>query len=216
MHGQKKHRGSADTMSVAQKHVLERLKATSSDVKERPADFGSIRFKGSRRPAPSKYARIAGSHAEKVSDFVRPLLYETWGLRPPCALISVLGRSSPSASGSLSPQPLDPTKEVFKETKNLLVFARGLVEAATTTNAWVVTDGLADGVAAVCGRALRESKVPLLGITPWRSIADHSAIEAKKNGQVHLYESNNDASEPLRFCGCAKSLRSPGGFSKGT
>ena len=50
MHGQKKHRGSADTMSVAQKHVLERLKATSSDVKERPADFGSIRFKRSRGP----------------------------------------------------------------------------------------------------------------------------------------------------------------------
>ena len=212
--GQKNPRGTTHTKKAAPKHVLEQLKATSSDIKERKADFGSIRFKGSRRPVPSKYARIAGSHAEKVNDFVRPLLFETWGLRPPSALISVLGRSSPSHS-SPSPTPLD-TTNVFEETKSLLVFGRGLAEAATTTNAWVVTDGLADGVAAVCGRALRESKVPLLGITPWRSIADHSLIEEKMNGQVHLYDSNNDASEPLRFCGCAKSIRSPGGFSKGT
>ena len=203
MKGQKKPGG-----SDKKKHVLQDvLKATSSDDQNRPSDFGSIRFKGSRRPMPSKYARIASSHKEKVSEFLRPLLIETWGLRPPRALISVLGRSGAQRN------PLDPTK-VFDATGELLVFARGLAEAATTTNAWVVTDGLADGVAAVCGRALRESNVPLLGITPWRSVADHSEIEEKKNGQVHLYDHNNDASAPLRFCGCKKSIASPGGFSR--
>ena len=236
-------RGSAGTKKDESKlHVLERLLATSAET--RKADFGSIRFKGSRRPAPSKYARIACSNADNVKDFIRPLLFETWGLRKPSALISVLGTSGaeplfylPLAERKAieerkkiytnDPTKVDPTK-AFDKTQDLLVFSRGLVEAATTTNAWVVTDGLADGVAAVCGRALRESNVPLLGVTPWRSIADHSEIEAgdkinregkvikkKKNGQVHLYDSNNDASEPLRFCGCAKSIKSPGGYSKG-
>ena len=54
---------------------------------------------------------------------------------------------------------------------------RGLREAAVKTNAWVITDGISDSVSALAGRALRDVDVPLLGITPWNSIADRAALD---------------------------------------
>ena len=183
------------------KHVLELLRATANH--DRPSDFGSIRFPGSRRPMPSKYARVASStdhielamHPGVVADGPRPklleLLIDTWGLNAPCAVISVLGRS-----GAVR-DPMDPTN-VFKDTKEQLIFARGLADAAATTNAWVVTDGLYGGVASMCGRALRESNVPLLGVTPWQCIAKHSEIAQQPNSSVYLYEETPSSETPVR------------------
>lgn len=155
-------------------NILQNLTAQTGS--ERPCDFGSIRFPGSRRPLPSKYARIASSVSKDIGSLL-PLLVETWNLAPPCALISILTRE-----GS---ERIDP--KTMLGNRQQLLFARGLREAAVKTNAWVITDGISDSVSALAGRALREVNVPLLGITPWNSIADRTALEARPNGQVHLY-----------------------------
>ena len=74
-------------------NILQSLKAAPNS--QRPADFGSIRFQNSRRPLPSKYVRVSGSDMDSVGDLFgrHGLLMETWGLKPPCAIISVLNRA---------------------------------------------------------------------------------------------------------------------------
>ena len=157
-------------------HVLHTLKA--SDKGDRTADFGSIRFPGSRRPVPSKYVRVARSTADTNDSMAEliPLFIETWGLPPPCAIISVVSADS-----------TDDPREVF-QTRPHLVFARGIADAAARTNAWVVTDGLADGVASLVGRALRDSDRPLLGIAPWkvRVPCPHSGASASRGSHPRL------------------------------
>ena len=158
------------------KHTNALQNLTAQTGSERPCDFGSIRFPGSRRPLPSKYARIASSVSSDIGSLL-PLLSETWNIKPPSSLISVLTREGT--------ERIDP-KTVMGNRQQLL-FARGLREAAVKTNAWVITDGISDSVSALAGRALRDVDVPLLGITPWNSIADRAALEMRPNGQVHLY-----------------------------
>ena len=162
----------------AKPHVLHTLKA--SDKGDRTADFGSIRFPGSRRPVPSKYVRVACRTAETNDSMAEliPLFIETWGLPPPCAIISVV-----SADSTMPDNP----QELF-QTRPHLVFARGIADAAARTNAWVVTDGLADGVASLVGRALRDSDRPLLGIAPWkvRVPCPHSGASASRGSHPRL------------------------------
>ena len=163
-----------ETPKQKEPHVLHVLRASNNS--ERTADFGSIRFSGSRRPMPSKYARMAQSTAATPQSFERviPLLTDTWGLAPPCALISILGEFGANPN------------DIF-QTREHLVFARGLADAAVRMNAWVLTDGLAEGVASLAGRALRETEVPLIGLAPWSAVAFHEELEARPNGQVYVY-----------------------------
>ena len=128
------------------KHVLHILKA--ADTSDRTADFGSIRFPGSRRPLPSKYARVARSTADTKQEIemLIPLLTETWGLAPPCALISIVSEYNTSPD------------QLFQGSRQHLIFRRGLADAAVRMNAWVVTDGLSDGVASLAGHALKDTE----------------------------------------------------------
>lgn len=153
------------------RNALRELKAPQ----DRPADFGSIRFPGSRKPV-SKWARISsayGENQEKIEPVI-PLLTDSWTLKPPSAIISI-----PSVRGHGPDEILT--------NKGQLVFQRGLVNAARTTNAWVVTGGLSQSVAALVGRAFAESELPLIGIVPWNAVSEHRQLEERPNGSLHQY-----------------------------
>lgn len=96
-----------------------------------------------------------------------------WQLPPPSALISVTG-----GAGSLN-----------MTDKQKLVFRRGLLSAARTTNAWIMTGGTNAGVMEMVGRMLQESsvEVPCIGVTSWGVVADKEEMAKKANGRVLDY-----------------------------
>ena len=140
-----------------------------------PAKFGSVRFPGSKR-LPAKWAAIS---AKTEPSQVGEMLLSTWHLPPPRVLISVTG----AASGSIANWPA----------KEQLVFRRGLLKAAHTTNAWVVTGGTHAGVMKMVGKMLQEDDsnrpVVCIGIATWGSIYLHKEMQQKQSGKVYNYES---------------------------
>ena len=94
---------------------------------------GAVRFPGSRL-RPAKWARI--SHEATMSD-VMQLITRTWGLTSPSALISIIGSRDSSFDREC--------RQVFA--------GPGLKRAAETTNAWILTDGVHEGIGGLVGTA---------------------------------------------------------------
>ena len=117
--------------------------------------IGELRF-------PSSYNKKA--KYMKISDKVDPStlldhLFNSWNLNKPKLIISITGGA----------QKFDinlKTKEAFK---------KGLLKAAKTTNAWIITGGTNFGVMRLAGDAVVEDlhfgKITLLGIATWGCIA---------------------------------------------
>ena len=87
---------------------------------------------------------------------VSKLLLNVWKLPVPNLLISVLGGTT---DFELQPK----VKQSIKT---------GLVQAAETTGAWIITNGLNCGASKEVGSALknafkRNNRIPCIGVTPW-------------------------------------------------
>ena len=100
-----------------------------------------------------QYCRL--SPTSNAATVHRLLLYH-WKLPTPTLIISVLG-----GTGDFELQP-----KVKQAIKN------GLVKAAETTGAWIITNGLNCGASKEVGSALknafkRNNRIPCIGITPW-------------------------------------------------
>ncbi|XP_052778337.1 transient receptor potential cation channel subfamily M member 2-like isoform X2 [Mya arenaria] len=146
---------------------------------DKPTDsFGVVQFDGfcgDSLRAP--YVRLGpDSDLEMVWD----LMTKHWHLPIPKLLISVTGGA----------QRFDLNHRLKQ------VFKRGLINAATTTGAWIITGGTATGVMQFVGEAVQdqissgikgENNVVAIGIATWGCIANREALDGEdlEEGQVN-------------------------------
>lgn len=143
-------------------------------TRQLPTDaYGEIEFLGQgSQTKRSPYVRV--SHDTDVQ-LILKLMLERWNLEIPNLVISVTGGAK---SFVLKPR----LKEVFR---------RGLIKAAKSTSAWIITGGTNTGVMKHVGEAVKEQeitfgsedKVNVIGIATW-GIVDRkdSLIGKDKNG----------------------------------
>ncbi|KAM8972277.1 transient receptor potential cation channel subfamily M member 7-like [Pelodytes ibericus] len=120
-----------------------------------PTDaYGTIVFQGGSQGYKAKYIRL--SNDSKIEDIVH-LMVKKWRMKMPKLVISV--------HGGMQKFELHPS---IKE-----ALSRGLVKAAVTTRAWILTGGINNGVAAHIGDAIKEdasrwsNMFCTVGIAPW-------------------------------------------------
>ncbi|EDO47658.1 predicted protein, partial [Nematostella vectensis] len=148
-----------------------------------PTDaFGELEFQGAGQPSRAKYIRLAH---DTDPELVLRLLCGEWALDLPKLLISVTGGAK---NFILSPK----IKRVLRE---------GLLKAAQTTGAWVITGGTNTGVMRHVGEAVKghtvmsrgeqlkntAHQVHLIGIASW-GIVDHKEMLVNPKVEVVPYQ----------------------------
>ncbi|XP_074649507.1 transient receptor potential cation channel subfamily M member-like 2 isoform X2 [Tubulanus polymorphus] len=136
-----------------------------------PDSFGEIKFYGFGNEVASTSPYIRVDHKTEVSS-VWTLMDEYWGLNPPKLLISVTGGA----------------KSFQLKQKLLSLFKRGLVNAARSTGAWIVTGGMHQGVMKYVGEAIQEHSlmtggtdiVTCIGICTWGAVDNKAALIGEK------------------------------------
>ncbi|XP_043568129.1 transient receptor potential cation channel subfamily M member 6 isoform X3 [Chiloscyllium plagiosum] len=126
-----------------------------------PTDsFGTIDFQDGAYSYRAKYIRV--SYDTELHQLLYLMLKE-WLMELPKLLISVHGGSQ---NFELPP-------------KLKLIFGKGLIKAAETTGAWIVTEGINTGTSRHVGDAIKDHtspylrKICIIGITPWGVIENH-------------------------------------------
>lgn len=125
-----------------------------TDVKPTDA-YGTIEFQGAPHPSKAQYVRL--SSFDSKPENILELLQKFWGLDLPKLLITVHG-------GILNFDLQPKLKRVFR---------KGLLKAAKTAGAWIVTGGTNTGVTRHVGDAISDrttkakNKVVAIGIAPW-------------------------------------------------
>ncbi|XP_028852075.1 transient receptor potential cation channel subfamily M member 6 isoform X2 [Denticeps clupeoides] len=160
-------------------------RASSTDA------FGTIDFQDSaKRSCHAKYVRL--SCDAKVEQLMHLMLRE-WQMELPKLVISVHGG----------------TENLCLPSKVLQTFSKGLIKAAETTGAWILTDGTNSGVSRYVGEAVKEygthnlRKRNTVGITPWGFIENHSDLIGR--GALRPYQT---LSNPLSKRVCLNGLHS--------
>ncbi|KAK1806892.1 hypothetical protein P4O66_005375, partial [Electrophorus voltai] len=135
--------------------VAKHTKASSTDA------FGSIDFQGStKRTCRAKYVRLS---CDAKPEQLLCLMLREWNLAPPKLVISI--------HGGLENFPLP--QRVGQ------AFSKGLIRAAETTGAWILTDGFNTGVSMYVGDAVKlygtheRRKRNVIGVTPWGLVENH-------------------------------------------
>ncbi|XP_064619886.1 transient receptor potential cation channel subfamily M member-like 2 [Lineus longissimus] len=142
-------------------------------VEVKPDSFGEIEFNGFGREFDVTVPYI---RADYQVDFeaLWELLTNGWNLPPPRLLISVTGGN----------------KNFNIKQRLLTTFKKGLMTAASTTGAWIITGGMSAGVMKLVGEAVRENvmssgglnqKVVALGVATWGYIDNKEALEGDEN-----------------------------------
>ncbi|XP_028404438.1 transient receptor potential cation channel subfamily M member 2-like isoform X2 [Dendronephthya gigantea] len=133
--------------------------------------FGEIQFVGSvNQSARAPYVRLA---EDTNVELVMRLILKVWKLEVPNLVISVTGGAK---SFHLKPR----LKEVFQ---------RGLIKAAKSTGAWIITGGTHTGVMKHVGEAVRQIKVVggassdinVIGVATW-GIVDRDSDLTSESG----------------------------------
>ncbi|XP_006898797.1 PREDICTED: transient receptor potential cation channel subfamily M member 4 [Elephantulus edwardii] len=159
---------------------------------EKPTDaYGDLDFLGSGRKV---------SNFLRLSDRTDPaaaynLVTNTWGFQPPNLVVSVLG-------GSGAPVLQTWLQDLLR---------RGLVRAAQSTGAWIVTGGLHRGIGRHVGVAVRDhqtastggSKVVAMGVVPWGVVRNRDTLLNPKGSFPARYpwrsSSENRGQFPLDY-----------------
>uniref|UniRef100_A0AAR2J8R6 non-specific serine/threonine protein kinase n=1 Tax=Pygocentrus nattereri TaxID=42514 RepID=A0AAR2J8R6_PYGNA len=142
-----------ETWSVAQ-----HTRASPTDA------FGSIDFQGStKRCCRAKFVRLS---CDAKLDQLLCLMLREWNMVQPKLVISV--------HGGTENFPLPPRVGQ--------AFSKGLIRAAETTGAWILTDGFNTGVSMYVGDAVKvygtheRRKRNIIGVTPWGLIENHNDL----------------------------------------
>ncbi|XP_075716581.1 transient receptor potential cation channel subfamily M member 6 [Rhinoderma darwinii] len=143
-------------------------------TKTTPTDaFGTINFQDGHHTYHAKYIRIS---FDTAVDQLMHLMIKEWQMELPKLVISVHGGV-----------------ENFKlPSKVKQVFGKGLVKAAETTGAWILTEGINTGVSKHVGDALKAHasqhlrKICAIGIPPWGVIENQKDLIGKD--AVCLYQ----------------------------
>ncbi|XP_064643438.1 transient receptor potential cation channel subfamily M member-like 2 isoform X2 [Lineus longissimus] len=155
------------------KHIREAMADPDRNPPWRPAvdakssltdAFGEIEFMGFGQKI-GKYVRVS---QDTSTDTMLKLLIDKWGLEKPNLVISVTG-------GAKAFQMTPRLKEVFK---------RGLMKAAKSTGAWIITGGMHAGVMKYVGQAVKEfelsqtskAKVTAIAIATWGCVQNRELL----------------------------------------
>ncbi|XP_030630919.1 transient receptor potential cation channel subfamily M member 4-like [Chanos chanos] len=134
---------------------------------ESPTDaFGEIEFAGATKRH-SYFLRLSGDTRPNIA---YNLMTVHWGLTPPNLVVSVVGGEGRAK-----------VKTWVRE-----VLRQGLVKASQSTGAWILTQGLREGVGRCVGEAVRDhataasavslSKVVPIGIAPWGLVQNREQL----------------------------------------
>ncbi|KAL4227851.1 Transient receptor putative cation channel subfamily M member 7 [Mactra antiquata] len=136
----------------------------------KPTDaYGVLEFQGAPHPSKAQYVRL--SSYDSKADQVLQLLQTHWGLDLPKLLITVHG-------GILNFDLQPKLKRVFR---------KGLLKAAKTTGAWIITGGTNTGVTRHVGDAISDrtmkakNKIIAIGIAPWGIVENKDDLIGKDN-----------------------------------
>ncbi|XP_078512418.1 transient receptor potential cation channel subfamily M member 2 [Lissotriton helveticus] len=147
-------------------------------TREVPTDaYGDLIFTGLGKSEMKQYVRASNSTPAKV---LYEMMTKMWNLSVPNLLISVTGGTKNfSMKGRL---------------KNL--FSRGLIKAAQTTGAWILTGGTHTGVTKHVGEAVRDvsmsssqvdSEIITIGITSWGLLHNRDSLISTMEGSPAQY-----------------------------
>ncbi|NWQ79187.1 TRPM7 protein, partial [Columbina picui] len=137
--------------------VEKHTEQTSTDA------YGVINFQGGSHSYRAKYVRLS---YDTKPEAILQLMLKEWQMELPKLVISVHGGMQKF--------------ELHPRIKQLL--GKGLVKAAVTTGAWIITGGVNTGVAKHVGDALREHasrssrKICTIGIAPWGVIENRNDL----------------------------------------
>ncbi|XP_051000505.1 transient receptor potential cation channel subfamily M member 7 isoform X1 [Acomys russatus] len=133
-------------------------------TEQSPTDaYGVINFQGGSHSYRAKYVRLS---YDTKPEIILQLLLKEWQMELPKLVISVHGGMQKF--------------ELHPRIKQLL--GKGLIKAAVTTGAWILTGGVNTGVAKHVGDALREHasrssrKICTIGIAPWGVIENRNDL----------------------------------------
>uniref|UniRef100_A0A673ZA55 non-specific serine/threonine protein kinase n=1 Tax=Salmo trutta TaxID=8032 RepID=A0A673ZA55_SALTR len=126
--------------------------------------YGTIDFQDSAgRNCHAKYVRVA---VDAKAEALLQLMRSEWQMERPKLLLTVHGGTENF------PLPL----------KVRQAFSKGLITAAQSTGAWILTDGINTGVSRYVGEAVKKygthdlRKRNAVGVTPWGVIDNHSDL----------------------------------------
>ncbi|KAM6388675.1 transient receptor potential cation channel subfamily M member 7 [Pluvialis apricaria] len=137
--------------------VEKHTEQTSTDA------YGVINFQGGSHSYRAKYLRLS---YDTKPEAILQLMLKEWQMELPKLVISVHGGMQKF--------------ELHPRIKQLL--GKGLIKAAVTTGAWIITGGVNTGVAKHVGDALREHasrssrKICTIGIAPWGVIENRNDL----------------------------------------
>ncbi|EAW62558.1 transient receptor potential cation channel, subfamily M, member 6, isoform CRA_f [Homo sapiens] len=154
------------TISAAKGKESEQWSVEKHTTKSPTDTFGTINFQDGEHTHHAKYIRT--SYDTKL-DHLLHLMLKEWKMELPKLVISVHGGIQNFTM---------PSK--FKE-----IFSQGLVKAAETTGAWIITEGINTGVSKHVGDALKSHsshslrKIWTVGIPPWGVIENQRDLIGK-------------------------------------
>ncbi|XP_063782068.1 transient receptor potential cation channel subfamily M member 7 [Pseudophryne corroboree] len=138
--------------------------SVEKDTEESPTDaYGVINFQGGSHSYRAKYVRLS---YDTRPETILQLMLKEWQMELPKLVISVHGGMQKF--------------ELHPRIKQLI--GKGLIKAAVTTGAWIVTGGVNAGVAKHVGDALKEHasrssrKICTIGIAPWGVIENRNDL----------------------------------------
>ncbi|KAG8521402.1 Transient receptor potential cation channel subfamily M member 4 [Galemys pyrenaicus] len=155
---------------------------------EKPTDaYGDVDFMGTSRK-PSNFLRLSDRTDPAT---VYNLLAHTWGFRAPNLVVSVLGG------------PGGPVLQTWLQD----LLRRGLVRAAQSTGAWIVTGGLHTGIGRHVGVAVRDhqmastggTKVVAMGVAPWGVVRNRDSLTNSKGSFPARYRWRGDPEDGVQF-----------------
>ncbi|XP_034150967.1 transient receptor potential cation channel subfamily M member 4 isoform X2 [Esox lucius] len=134
---------------------------------EYPTDaFGEMEFTGAGR----RHSHFVRLSCDTPPPVVYQLMTSHWGVRSPNLVVSVVG-----GGGN------EKVKTWVRE-----VLRHGLVRAAQSTGAWIMTGGLREGIGRCVGEAVRDhsaaasslslKKVIAVGVAPWGLVSDRQKL----------------------------------------
>ncbi|XP_005364478.1 transient receptor potential cation channel subfamily M member 7 isoform X1 [Microtus ochrogaster] len=136
-------------------------------TEQSPTDaYGVINFQGGSHSYRAKYVRLS---YDTKPEIILQLLLKEWQMELPKLVISVHGGMQKF--------------ELHPRIKQLL--GKGLIKAAVTTGAWILTGGVNTGVAKHVGDALKEHasrssrKICTIGIAPWGVIENRNDLAGR-------------------------------------
>lgn len=157
---------------------------------ECPTDaFGQLEFAGAGR----RHSHFVRLSCDTQPEVIYKLMMDYWNLPPPNLVVSVVGGEG--------------HEKIKTWVRNIL--RNGLVRAAQSTGAWILTGGLREGVARCVGEAVRDlgaaapalsqKKVIAVGLAPWGVVHNREQLVNAQGSFPARYYVQNTSRDSCRL-----------------